>query len=113
MSSTIIKMNGNGKTSIEALSTILKEEIQAELVSEIWRGTEDLKIMLLTFEKYYLRNGSYASLTVMVTQMSDVQTADIIGYGGGEEIFNISWGANSNFANSAHKILHENGFLYE
>jgi len=68
---------------------------------------------LLSFEKYFMRNGSYASLTVLLTENGNVQTADIIGSGGGEGIFNLSWGANSDFADMAERVLSKNGFAIE
>lgn len=39
-----------------------------------------------------------------------MQTADIVGSGGGEGLFNISWFANSDLADSAEKILQKYGF---
>ncbi len=64
---------------------------------------------MLSVEQYYFRNDSYASLTVLLTD-GETQTADIIGFGGGGGILNLSWGANANFANRAANILTNYGF---
>ncbi|MDE5996265.1 MAG: hypothetical protein K2G56_05040 [Eubacterium sp.] len=113
MGSVNIKMKGNKVKSIKELSRILESEIRAELVAKSQRSYDDVHVVLLSFEKYFMRNGSYASLTVMLTENEDVQTADIIGSGGGEGLFNISWGANSDFADMAERILRKNGFKIE
>ena len=72
-------------------------------------GCPFVNVHVLTFEKFYFRNGSYASLTVVLTENNDEKTADIIGSGGGEGLFNISWGANSSFARDAENILRDYG----
>lgn len=53
---------------------------------------------------------SYANLTVLLVETSKIQTAQIIGSGGGNGVFNLSWGTNSNFAESARSVLEEYGF---
>ena len=110
MSGACIKMIRNKQTTIQHISNIIKNDINAELVSESLRTSDSMNVILLTFEKYYFRNGSYASLSVMLTESSDFQTADIIGSGGGEGLFNFSLGANSNFAEITANILEQNGF---
>lgn len=96
--------------SVEDLGEHLKEKIKAEMVCEDYKVLGNAVVMLLSFEKYYLRNGSYASLTVMVTDDGQIQTADIIGSGGGEGVWNFSFGANEEFADMASNILLEYGF---
>ncbi len=113
MGSINIKMTGNGTVNIRRLAALLKNEIDAELISENWRGLDGFNVVLLSFERYFFRNGSYASLAVMLTEYGDVQTADIVGSGGGEGLFNISWGANSDFAEMASDLLEKNGFREE
>lgn len=110
MSGVCIKMTGNKQKPLHELSEILKSTINAELISESLRTSESMDIILLTFEKYYFRNGSYASLTVMLTESLAMQTADIIGSGGGEGLLNFSWGANSDFAEDTADILEKYGF---
>lgn len=68
---------------------------------------------MLAMEKLYLRNSSYASLAVMLTEQDGIQTADIVGYGGGAGMFNISYGANQEFGENAADILEECGFEEE
>lgn len=110
MGNTVIKMKGCHTTDIKNLAGILKREINADLISESCQEFDKTTVILLCFEKYYFRVGSYASLTVMLTEYESQQTADIIGFGGGSGVFNISYGANSNFTNLARKLLAEHGF---
>ena len=110
MGNTVIKMKGCHATDIKNLAWILRKEINADLVSESCQEFDKTTVILLCFEKFYWRVGSYASLTVMLTEHESLQTADIIGFGGGSGMINISYGANSNFANIARKLLAEHGF---
>ena len=77
------------------------------------RTAGSAEIRLLNFEKFYFRNGSYAGLTVMLTETEKSQNADIAGFGGGEGLLNISWGANFEFAERAAEILESCGFIRE
>lgn len=113
MSCLVIKMTGNHEKEMEELAGILKSHMPGELVTERLRYYENCKVLLLVFEKFYFRNGSYANLTVLLTETRVYQTADIIGSGGGEGLFNISLGANAEFAEKAKYILAEYGFREE
>ncbi len=96
------------------------DELKRELTE---RGAEKLcesekfigggSVYFLAFERFYFRNGSYASLSVMLTENGETQTADVVGSGGGEGIFNLSWGANTNFAEMAADVLRRHGFEAE
>lgn len=110
MSNTILKMKGYYDSGIRNLADILKREIGADLISENCQEFSDGAVILLCFEKFYFRTGSYASLTIQLTERNSQQTADIIGYGGGAGLFNISYGSNSDFAGSAKKTLMRYGF---
>jgi len=111
MASEIIKMQCDCKVKdIEELCEIIGKGIDAEFlhkkVVEMGTGTA----VLLAFEKYYFRTASYASLTIMLTEDRLVQTADIIGSGGGGGMFNFDWGSNASFANKAADVLKQYGF---
>ena len=82
-----------------------------QLVHAINRGTEDNRVYLLIFEKWYYRTSSRASLTVMVTQNEDQIIVDAISAGGGQGlIFRFSWGAEENFVGVVRDLLKNKGF---
>lgn len=90
------------------------QEMNAETVYVSVRQLgEYTSAAMLAMEKLYLRNSSYASLAVMLTEKDGIQRADIVGYGGGSGMLNISLGANSEFADKAAGILEECGFEEE
>ena len=104
-------MQGNNSKSIDEISSILQYEINANLIAENKRIFGNVNVILLSFEKYFMRNGSYVqALRFLLTENGNVQTADIIGSGGGRGYFNFSWGANSDFADMAERVLSKNGF---
>lgn len=110
MSYQTIRMSGCSSLSMDALVSSLKRELPGELVSETRKYFDDGEAALLILEKYFFRNGSYANLTVFLTERAGAWTADIVGSGGGEGIFNFSLGANADFARAAEKVLEGYGF---
>lgn len=112
MSTTRTKMTGKKTVSIEIAAKKLKSELNAELIEEsVCRLDDKATVILLVFEKYFMRNGSYAGLTVQLIENENLQIANIIASAGGEGIFNINWGANSDFAYAAENILANNDFI--
>lgn len=66
--------------------------------------------LLLVYEKFYFRISSYASLTLLLTEQGDRQTAHIITSGGGSGIANSSLGANRRLAVECTQTLEGCGF---
>lgn len=110
MAGTAIKMRGRYAQGINELAYLIKRNLNAELVSDCRQNFGDAAVILLCFEKYYFRIGSYASLTVMLTEHETEQTADLIGFGGGTGMFNFDYRSNQNFIIHAKKLLMEHGF---
>ena len=111
MSATIITMRRTGGDLSAAAETLRHDlNTDAEIICLKSHGSPGDQAILVSCEKFFFRNGSYASLNVMLTEFDGVQTADIVGSGGGEGLFNISLFANSDFAESAEKILQNCGF---
>ena len=105
---TMQRTDGDLAAAVEKLSYDLKPDVENIRVKAY--GKAGNQVILFSGERYFFRNGSYASLTVMLTEFDGMQTADIIGSGGGEGLFNISLFANSDFAESAEKVLQSYGF---
>lgn len=110
MGNTVIKMKGCHTTDIKNLAYHLRRELDANLVSEICQEFDKTTVILLCFEKFYFRIGGYASLTILLTEYESQQTADIISSGGGDGMYNFSYGANSNFTGTAKNLLEKHGF---
>ncbi len=105
-----IRMYGNPRTNIMTAAQCLESEISGELVEQEVKTINGGKVILMVFEKYFFRNGGYGALTVMLTDDGKSKEAVIIGFGGGNGLLNISFGANSDFAEEAEEILRNNGF---
>ena len=111
MSNRIIQMkNDKREKSVADLAHLLRYEVNADMIFGKPCQVGGGDVALLCFERLFFRNGSYASLTIMLTDDGDVQTADIVGYGGGEGLGNFSWGANRSFAEMAEGVLRKQGF---
>ena len=109
-----ICMAGAGSV-IETAEYIKKEMLERggispELKDEVSHIQDGVGIDLIVFERYYMRNGSYASLSVAITGDDGAVYVDGIGAGGGGGIFNISWGSETDFTDLLAEILEERGF---
>jgi len=68
------------------------------------RGEQELVVMV--FEKYYMRNSSRASLTVTLDNISGDTHVHAVGSGGGQgAFFKFDWGASNDFTHEVERIL--------
>ena len=105
----IIKMTCTIKNkTILQIADELKEAESAELVCDERKMNDG--VIMLCFEEFYFRCSSYVGLSVLLTEDESGQEAVIAGFGGGDGLLNISWGANKSIANKAVKVLKKNGF---
>ena len=79
-----------------------------EFKEEILRELGDTKTLLLIYENWFLRTGSYAGLVIMLSEYKGYQSADIIATGGKDELF--SFGAERDFAKLGEDALMNLGF---
>lgn len=91
----------------EIVGTI-KANLSAEYVCEA--SMLGGKAVMLCFEEYYFRCNNYVSLSVMISENDDCQEVVIAGFGGGEGLFNLSYGANKSIVNKTVKCLTKIGF---
>lgn len=115
MSSRVITLSRPSAETLDDIADWLIKQfantiVEPELVFSQKNILGNADILLMIFERYYMRNGSYANLTVQLTDDGTVQNAVLVGSGGGEGILNFSWGANSNFAEKAADILKQKEF---
>lgn len=107
----------SGKGDAKALAKIIIDEVQAagvtnNLVGSKIRETDGVTVVLLVFEKYYMRASNRASLSVMIAEDGNgFVTIDAVGAGGGQgAVFSFSWGAEDSFVGLLQRILTKRGF---
>ncbi|MFH2117262.1 MAG: DUF6054 family protein [Bacillota bacterium] len=112
MANATLKGTGNARSIASLLeSEITNSGITNEMVYKVQRNFGTDSICLMVFEKFYYRNGSRASLTVLVSEQGDQVTVDVTGSGGGQHIFfKFNFGAESNFVQLVKNILIPKGF---
>lgn len=115
MSSTIIKMKRDESSSLIDLSRAVGRDLSGDMVSPEFSCREiteinDTKVMLMIMEKYFMRNGSMAVVSLEVIDSGEDQTAIIVGTGGGQGLLNLSFGANGDFALRVAEALKKCGF---
>lgn len=93
---------------IDQVVNLLCNNINAELICSVPQANNTA--VMLCFEKYYFRNGSYASLSILITHNNFGQEITIVGHGGGNGLLNISWGANNSIAKKTVELLQNYGY---
>ncbi|MBR5806272.1 MAG: hypothetical protein IKY30_05830 [Oscillospiraceae bacterium] len=109
MNRTTVYMSAQKQKSLQEIYENLRT-IQADPVSKTEQTVNGVQIWALVYEMFYFRTKSYASLTVVLTEYEDRQTACIVGSGGGGGVFNVSYGANRDFVAKCENALKECGF---
>lgn len=105
-----IKMVSQNDISIYEIVNVLKEELEVNFAAENWQKCNDVTIVLLSFERYFQRTKSFTALTIMITEVDNKKTANIVGSAGGNGLFNINWGAEGEVVRWAKDILQKEGF---
>ena len=82
----------------------------AEQISKTEQAVGGVTIWTLAYEKYFFRTGSFTSVTVVLTEYENEQTACIVSSGGGTGMANHSYGANRRFAKECVEKLEGCGF---
>ena len=70
-------------------------------------------VVELIFEKFFLRTGSYAGLTIFLSENDSGLDAQIAGFSGGSGLLNCSLWANDDLAEEAAAVLEKAGFIRE
>lgn len=111
MAGTSIQMIAEKKISLQEINRKIRNISGGEQVSNFTQRINDVEIMTLVYEKYYLRTGSFTSVTIVLTEYGEEQTACVVSSGGGEGLVNFSMGANRNFAKACVQELKACGFV--
>ena len=88
----------------------MEKIVLAELVAVKEKVVAGIPVTLYCFEKYFLRNSSYAAVSVLVTEEEAVTEVDIVTAAGGEGIFNFKFGTHKSLANETIEVLNKFGF---
>lgn len=68
---------------------------------------------VVCMEKYFFRNDNYASVTVVFENINNGNRVTIVGYGGGDGVLNLSFGANYDYAREVIDTIENNyGYYY-
>lgn len=71
----------------------------------------ETSVIVSVYDKYYMRNGNRASLTLTVAGCGDAVYVSAIGAGGGQGVFlNFSWGAEENFVSVVAQAMADMGY---
>ena len=109
------KLSLHGSASFRETEEFLRREIPAcgitcELNDSVYHSRDAMRVTTMVFEKYYMRVGNYASLTVTVSGRDGDVWVDLISAGSRSGVLSFSWGAEDNFVRKAADVLARHGF---
>lgn len=110
MAGTTVYMTAKKQNTLQSIYEKIRYIEGAEQISKSECMINGVAIWVLAYEKYFFRTGSYASVTVVLTEFEQEQTAYVVASGGGEGVVNLSFGANRNFAKDFVLVLESCGF---
>lgn len=111
MAGTTIRMNAKKQIHLSEIRRKLCGVVDVEEVAKNETVVNDVVVWTLVYEKFYLRNNSYASVVVVLTEYELEQTACIVASGAGSGMANFTFGATRHFAKDCLKVLEECGFI--
>ena len=105
-----VHMTAKKQVTLQDIQRKLRDIKGIEPVSHFSRTIHDVRILTLVYEKHYLRTRGYTTATVALTEFGEDQTVCVITSGGGEGIYNYSYGANRSLAKECICVLQSCGF---
>lgn len=113
MDRTTVHMSAKKQISLQEVHDIVHQFLKtegAEHKSKTIQKINGVEIWTLVYEMFFFRSRNYASLTIVLTEYDDEQTACIVGSGAGGGVLNVSHGAGRKFTELCEKSLQECGF---
>ena len=110
MDRTTVYMSAQKQKTLQDIHQAIHLIQGAEQVSKTVQNINGVEIWTLVYEMFYFRTSSYASLTVVLTEYDDKQTACIVGAAGGSGMINLSYGANRDCVTKCENALKGCGF---
>lgn len=104
-----IQMTAGKQYSLAELESKLRFNSNFDFCSRVEHRFDGADLLLLTFEQLFYRAHGTISLSVLLTESCNLQTADLIASGGGDG-WSWSGGACRSFAKEAAVILTSCGF---
>ena len=110
MAGATIQLTTKKQHSLSEIQAKLNHVEGAEPISKTEQTINNVAIWTLVYEKYYIRTSSYTSISIVLTEHEQEQTACVVSAGGGSGVFNHSLGANRKFAKECVEVLESCGF---
>lgn len=110
MAGTSVRMTAKKQMHLSEIRRRLGGITEVEEAAKTETVVNGVLIWTLVYEKFYLRNDSYANAVVVLTEYDREQTACIVASGAGGGAVNLSFGATRHFAKDCLKALEDCGF---
>lgn len=105
-----ITVNLTPREAADIVSKYVMSEGMSTKFVDSWSNAsgEGREAIMLVYEKYYMRNSSRASLSVMIENLTGLTNVCAIGSGGGQgAIFDFDWGAADQFESLPSRALRD------
>ena len=84
---------------------ILSSAASMQLAGQAQITVNDVTITHLVFEQYFMRNSSYACLSVELVRTAQQTSLSAISAGGSQGLLNFDWGSADNMLNKVEQAL--------
>lgn len=107
-----IRVNGDFNTIVQTLQADISQSgLSMELVDASDFHSDDTHLAVRVYDKYFMRNGNRASLSVTIAAKGSDVFVSAIGAGGGKGIvFNFSLGAESELTDTVAESMTRMGY---
>lgn len=94
----------------EVISKLYSEIIEGSITGEVLdkyeiHGPNNIKTVVIIYEKHYYRAGNRLTLTVTIDNFNGNTRVHYIGGGGGQGLFKFDWGASESFGDIVSNVL--------
>ncbi|MDL2212305.1 DUF6054 family protein [Erysipelotrichaceae bacterium OttesenSCG-928-M19] len=87
------------------------EKVGDRVVDSVVKEINDVKVLCVTFEKYYFRLSSHVAVTVLLLNIEDYVDIEIMSAGGSEGlVLNLSEGAHESYISEIAEIFTDKGY---
>lgn len=98
-----------GETTSKQLENFVEQMLKSastmELAGKAQTVANEVIITHLMFEQYFIRNSSYACVSIEWVRTAEQTTISAISAGGSQGLLNIDWGSSGNMLDKVERVL--------
>lgn len=87
------------------------ENVGGQLIEKSQKDINDVKVLIMVFDKYYLRSSTQVTATVVMVNVDDYVDVEIITAGAGDDVvFNFASSSEDSYGEEIAEVFKEKGY---